>query len=230
MRNGKTLKLGLSAICVGAILGVAAASQAASITLDVGASGTDVLGEVIPSLSSSGGPSGQANRDSAMVTQLIGMSAPSSTTISGIKYTRSSNPFSPLSAVSLTGLSLASGGGITQNGSFAEITLTSAFRYLVASYDGSDIKHDGSSGGTEVWDISGLTSGTVIDIPWAAQSPLGLSSDLQTDTKYNITSWTLFNPLDNSGHDVVPDGGSTVALLGFGLLGIATLRQRLSRK
>ena len=75
---------------------------------------------------------------------------------------------------------------------------TGGFTYLLAKYDGPN-------GASEVWNLQGL-SGT-ITIPGS----LGM---------YGISHYTLFGPGDTSG---VPDGGTTVMLLGaaLGALGMA---------
>ncbi len=72
------------------------------------------------------------------------------------------------------------------------------FTYLFAKYDGqNDV--------SQVWNISGLTG--VITIP--ADGPLG----------YGLSGWILFGPTGGG----VPDGGTTVMLLGaaLGALGMA---------
>lgn len=96
------------------------------------------------------------------------------------------------------------------------ITLGQGFGYLVARYDGQNA-------GAEVWDIAGLAAGTTIQIPQTAYVGSGhlLNGPAPgTTDQYQITSWTLFNP--------VPDGGLTVAMLGAALTGIGLLRRKLS--
>jgi len=72
------------------------------------------------------------------------------------------------------------------------------FTYLFAKYDGGNDL-------SQVWNISGLTG--VITIP--ADGPLG----------YGLSGWILFGPTGGQ----VPDGGTTVMLLGaaLGALGMA---------
>jgi hypothetical protein len=81
------------------------------------------------------------------------------------------------------------------------------YQYLFAKYDGSSF-------GAEVWDLNGLTG--TITIPEFALP----------DGHCQISGWTLFN-----GGDVpsVPDGGSTVTLLGAALSAIGLIRRK-SRK
>jgi len=88
----------------------------------------------------------------------------------------------------------------TASGTTTTINLNTlgTFTYLFAKYDG---QNDNSV----VWNISGLTG--ILTIP--ANGPLG----------YGLSGWILFNPTGTS----VPDGGTTVMLLGaaLGALGIA---------
>jgi VPDSG-CTERM motif len=79
---------------------------------------------------------------------------------------------------------------------------TTGFEYLFAKYDGPNY-------GSEVWYIGGLTG--TITIPATAGG-------------YGLSGWTLFTPGSQ-----VPDGGSTVALLGLTLVGLAVVRARLQR-
>ena len=80
---------------------------------------------------------------------------------------------------------------------------TGGFEYLFAKYDGPNY-------GSEVWYIGGLTG--VITIP-----ALG--------GQYGLSGWTLFTP----GGAQVPEGGSTVVLLGLALTGVMVVRTRLLR-
>ena len=91
------------------------------------------------------------------------------------------------------GATAVSGTGTTIN-----LTSLGTFTYLFAKYDG---QNDNSV----VWNISDLTG--VITIP--ADGPLG----------YGLSGWILFNQLTPG----VPDGGTTVMLLGaaLGVLGMA---------
>jgi hypothetical protein len=74
---------------------------------------------------------------------------------------------------------------------------TGGFTYLLAKYDGPN-------GGSEVWNVQGLTG--IVEIPLTGFGGYGLSH------------WTLFG-----GGNGVPDGGTTVMLLGaaLGALGMA---------
>jgi VPDSG-CTERM motif len=82
--------------------------------------------------------------------------------------------------------------------------------------------HVDAASGAVLWDIAGLAAGTTIDIPAYAQ-PTASGTDLM-EGKYQITTWSLFNP----GSSSVPDGRTTVALLGAVLSGLALIRRKLS--
>jgi len=89
-------------------------------------------------------------------------------------------------------------GAVSGQGTTVNLTDLGTFTYLFAKYDG---QNDNS----QVWNISGLTG--IITIP--AFGPLG----------YGLSGWILFNQTAPG----VPDGGTTVMLLGtaLGALGMA---------
>ena len=82
---------------------------------------------------------------------------------------------------------------------------TGSYQYLFAKYDGPNY-------GAEVWDLNGLTG--TITIPEFA----GPDGQLQ------LSGWTLFTGTPTT----VPDGGTTVMLLGAALSAIGLLRRKLS--
>ena len=88
-------------------------------------------------------------------------------------------------------------GAVSGTGTTIDLNALGTFTYLFAKYDG---QNDNSV----VWNIAGLTG--VITIP--ADGPLG----------YGLSGWILFGPTGT-----VPDGGTTVMLLGaaLGALGMA---------
>jgi hypothetical protein len=88
-------------------------------------------------------------------------------------------------------------GAVSGTGTTIDLNALGTFTYLFAKYDG---QNDNSV----VWNISGLTG--VLTIP--ADGPLG----------YGLSGWILFGPTGS-----VPDGGTTVMLLGtaLGALGMA---------
>jgi VPDSG-CTERM motif len=73
-------------------------------------------------------------------------------------------------------------------------------------------KYDGPNAGSEVWNIQGLTGS--ITIPQK-----GLAGQ-----KYGLSGWSIWG-----GTPSTPDGGTTAALLGLGLAGLAGLRARFGR-
>jgi hypothetical protein len=199
-----------------AVLGacLALTSARADTILNVGLSSPLVLGEVIPQVLS---PPGQEARDLAMVNTLVGMY--NSGSPSAAPYFVSGNSFAtPLPLAVTTGDIITPFGGINIVGSQVIINIGSGFRYLLAAYDGQN-------SGAVLWDISSLPAGTILDIPRYAL-PNGAGTDLlngSTAEKYQITTWSMFNP----GTTNVPDGGSTVMLLGAALSGLALVRRKL---
>jgi len=89
-------------------------------------------------------------------------------------------------------------GSVSGTGTSVDL-MGGTFTYLFAKYDGQNDL-------SQVWNISGLTG--TLTIP--ADGPLG----------YGLSGWILFNPGGGNG---VPDGGTTVMLLGaaLGALGMA---------
>jgi VPDSG-CTERM motif len=89
-------------------------------------------------------------------------------------------------------------GAVSGTGTTIDLNALGTFTYLFAKYDGqNDV--------SQVWNISGLTG--VLTIP--ADGPLG----------HGLSGWILFGPTGGQ----VPDGGTTVMLLGtaLGALGMA---------
>jgi hypothetical protein len=90
------------------------------------------------------------------------------------------------------------------NGTSTTIDLGSGlYSYLFAKYDGPNY-------GAEVWFVGDLSG--VITIP-------------ATGGGYGLSGWSLFGPGTST-----PDSGTTAALLGLGLTGLAGLRARFGRK
>jgi hypothetical protein len=91
------------------------------------------------------------------------------------------------------------------NGTSTTIDLgINLYSYLFAKYDGPNY-------GSEVWYVGNLSGS--ITIP-------------ATGGKYGLSGWTLFGP---GGGNNAPDGGTTAALLGLGLSGLAALRAKFGR-
>jgi hypothetical protein len=89
-------------------------------------------------------------------------------------------------------------GAVSGTGTTIDLNALGTFTYLFAKYDGQNDL-------SQVWNISGLTG--ILTIP--ADGPLG----------YGLSGWILFGPTGGQ----VPDGGTTVMLLGaaLGALGMA---------
>src|SRR5947207_15237354 len=91
------------------------------------------------------------------------------------------------------------------NGTGTTIDLgTNLYSYLFAKYDGPNY-------GSEVWYVGNLSG--IITIP-------------ATGGKYGLSGWTLFGP---GGGNHTPDSGTTAALLGLALTGLAGLRAKFGR-
>jgi hypothetical protein len=125
---------------------------------------------------------------------MTGLTPGDSGTFSGQTITRSTNLFGSLPQASAVGAVASAAPGMTTINLNA---IGGTFTYLFAKYDGPN---DNSV----VWNISGLTG--ILTIP--TFGPLG----------YGLSGWILFGPTGT-----VPDGGTTVMLLGaaLGALGMA---------
>jgi hypothetical protein len=82
------------------------------------------------------------------------------------------------------------------------------FTYLLGKYDGPN-------GGSEVWNVQGLTG--IVTIP--------LFGFGRNNAQYGLSHWTLWGP----GVNGVPDGGTTVMLLGAALGSLGMARRFLKR-
>jgi len=170
-----------------------------------------LLGTVIPG--TQGG--GQAQRDAAMTNALIAIgSLGGQTTINGGLYSRSFNSFGSLPAATATGALL--GTNIAEGTTPVTVNLGSGFQYLVAAYDGPN-------GGVAVFNVAGLTGS--VDL-YRYAKPLAdgnlVGSNVAAQGFFKMTGWTLLNPTGT-----VPDGGTTVMLLGAALGGLGVARRFL---
>ena len=189
-------------------------AYAAIITLQVGASGPDVLGEAFTRNSIPGG--GGALSDAVIMTNaLLGMNTDTRATINGPEYYRSSNDFGTLpTAVASRGVITTTAGfqfANTASGDWIAIT-THPYLYLVGSYGGP-------GGGTEVWYIGGISEADTIYIPryaYPTGSPTNLVNGSSVD-RYQATGFELLNK--------VPDGGATATLLGLAMIGLGLVRR-----
>ncbi|PYL04235.1 MAG: hypothetical protein DME32_02285 [Verrucomicrobia bacterium] len=146
-------------------------------------------------------PSGDQDRTD-YVNHLVGMTPGTSDSFSGQSFTRSLNSCGACTPVSVTDIT---------NGTPGDVNVdlgSGGYLYLFAKYDGKNA-------GSEVWYVAGLTG--VITVP-----AKGLPD---SDNKYGLSGWSLWK-----GNVNTPDGGTTAALLGLGLTGLAGLRARFGRK
>ena len=140
-------------------------------------------------------PSGDDARTN-YVNHLVGMALGTSDSAFSQSFTRSNNNFGPLPTAVFG-----------KNGTSTTIDLGSGlYSYLFAKYDGPN-------GGVEVWFVGNLSGN--VTIPAFGFGPPGT-------TKYGLSGWTLFSP---GGGGNVPDGGTTVMLLGAALGALGTARR-----
>jgi VPDSG-CTERM motif len=169
-----------------------------------------LVGTVIPGTQGGGG---QAQRDAAMTNALLALGLGGQVNNSGL-YSRSFNNFGSLPAATATGALL--GTNIAEGTTPVTVNLGTGFQYLVAVYDGPN-------GGVAVFNVAGLT-GSVDLYRYAKPLANGnlLGSNVAAQGYFKMTSWTLLNPTG-----AVPDGGTTVMLLGAALGGLGVARRFL---
>jgi VPDSG-CTERM motif len=146
-------------------------------------------------------PSGDADRTS-YVNHMVGMTPGSNDSALGQDFFRSLNSCGSCTPVSVSDMT---------NGAPGDVNVdlgSGGYLYLFAKYDGPNA-------GAEVWYVNGLSG--VITVP-ASGTP-------DKDNKYGLSGWSLWK-----GGETAPDGGTTAALLGLGLSGLAGLRARFGRK
>jgi hypothetical protein len=195
---------------------VSLAPQRADVILEMSytSDSPNLLGTVIPGAQLGG----QAARDAAMTNTLLGMASQTQAVIpppDSSFYLRTT--LAAGSPATITGAVLGSGFANGTTAISIDLSQTGTFEYLVAAYDGPN-------GGGAVFDISGLT-GTIEIYRYAKVEldangdPTGnlLGSNIAQQDYHLNTTWTLLNPTG------VPDGGTTVMLLGMalGALGMA---------
>jgi hypothetical protein len=130
---------------------------------------------------------------------MIALAPGGSGTFSGQNVTRSTNLFASLPTASATGAVSSPVAGLNT----VDLNLYGTFTYLFAKYDGPN---DNSV----VWNITGLTG--ILTIP--ADGPNG----------YGLSGWILFGPTGGQ----IPDGGTTVMLLGAALDALGMARRFLT--
>lgn len=144
------------------------------------------------------------DKEEAFINQLIGMSAPSVETVNGGRiYSRSDNVFADLPAAEWERKYEQEGTGANNTFPLPSpnpnvLTLPDSYVYLLGKYGTT----------SHVWVISSLSSGDVVVIPASGLSHI-----------------SLFNKQDAPP---VPDGGTTLLLLGSALIGLTVLRRKLA--
>jgi hypothetical protein len=168
-----------------------------------------LLGTVISGIQAGG----QAQRDADMTNALLalGLGAQDTSDPAHI-YSRSFNNFGSLPAATITGAVPTT--GILDGTTPVTVNLGTGYQYLVVAYDGPN-------GSAAVFNVAGLT-GTVDLYRYAKREVVNgvvtgnlIGSNTAGQGFYLMTGWTLLNPTGS-----VPDGGTTVMLLGaaFGAL------------
>jgi hypothetical protein len=169
-----------------------------------------LVGTVVPGVQGQYG--GQADRDAYMTNNLLAMAAPSQALnlLDGSLYSRTNMPPGP--AATATGALL--GTNIAEGTTPVTVNLGTGFQYLVAVYDGQN-------GGVAVFNVAGLT-GSVDLYRYAKPLANGnlLGSNVAAQGYFKMTGWTLLNPTG-----AVPDGGTTVMLLGAALGALSMTRR-----
>ncbi|HET6888717.1 MAG TPA: VPDSG-CTERM sorting domain-containing protein [Candidatus Udaeobacter sp.] len=178
-------------------------------------SSANLFGTVIPGTQSGG----QVDRDVLMTNQLVSMTLGQQGTFivngdSGL-YSRSFNSFgTPPAAIAAGAVPVT---GILDGTTPVTVNLGTGFTYLVAAYDGPN-------GSVAVFNVAGLT-GSVDLYRYAKRDGLTgnlIGSNVAAQGFFKMTGWTLLNPTG-----AVPDGGTTVMLLGAALGGLGMARRFL---
>ena len=182
-------------------------------------SSTYLFGTVVPGTQSGG----QVQRDVLMTNQLVGMTLGQQGTFTvngdvGL-YSRSFNFGSPPTA---NGTNASFATGIQDGTTPVTVSLGTGFTYLVVAYDGPQ-------GSVAIFNVAGLT-GSVDLFRYAKVeldgmgNPTGnlIGSNVAGQDFKLMTGWTLLNPTGS-----VPDGGTTVMLLGAALGGLGVARRFL---
>ena len=173
-----------------------------------------LLGTVLPGTQGGGG---QAQRDADMTNALLALGLGAQSQVPGDPlYSRSFNNFGALPPATAVGAVL--GTNIADGTTAVTVNLLGGFQYLVAAYDGPN-------GGVAVFNVGGLT-GSVDLYRYAKPLANGnlVGSNIPLMGFYKMTGWTLLNPTGG-----VPDGGTTVMLLGAALGSLGMARRFLKR-
>jgi hypothetical protein len=178
-------------------------------------SSANLFGTVIPGTQSGG----QVDRDVLMTNQLVGMTLGQQGTfvVNGTTslYSRSFNNFGPPPTAVAAGAVFATG---IQNGTTpVNVSLGTGFTYLVVAYDGPQ-------GSVAIFNVAGLTGSVDLYRYAKVDGTTGnlIGSNVAGQDFKLMTGWTLLNPTG-----AVPDGGTTVMLLGAALGGLGMVRRFL---
>jgi MYXO-CTERM domain-containing protein len=163
-----------------------------------GANYLNVLGAANP-----GAPASDAD-DVKYVNGILGLGLGGTGTVGADTIYRSYNNFGTLGAAS------AFAGSTGDNsGNHLTITLLAGCSYLCAKYDGPN-------GGTEVWYVGNLAAGTMLVLPANAFG--------SGDNQYGLSGTVQL--IGTPSTQTVPDGASTMMLLGLAGLGTAAFVRR----
>jgi len=191
MKMRKLAYMAAIALAFGVLAGLPSTANALALTFNAQYD----LGYVIP------GEPADIPSERGYVNNVIGLAQGSgAATIGGFAYFRKN--------ISCGTCPAATGGFRNDTGSNVVNLGTGGFTYLIAKYDGPN-------GGSEVWNVQGLTG--IYTIPL-----IGFATKLHPEG-YGLSHWTLFGP---GGQ--VPDGGTTVMLLGAALGALGMARRYLS--
>jgi protein with PEP-CTERM/exosortase system signal len=216
----KNITKWLAVSAVFGLLSLATERADAVLEMSYTTDSANLLGTVIPGQLS---PPGQAARDAAMTNALLAMASQTQfADPNGSLYSRTTwpggGPATTVGAVTLTGYSGGTGNvtiDLSNNG-------YGAFTYLVAAYDGQN-------GGVAVFNISGITTSVTVygfAKPEVVNGQLTgnlLGSSTAQQGYFRLTTITLLNPEGG----FVPDGGTTVMLLGAALGALGMVRRYL---
>jgi hypothetical protein len=205
----KTQKIAMKLVILGALAGAAVMSaNATTVNLYVdpnqpfvnpsGANYLNVLGAANP-----GAPANDAS-DVAYVDGILGLALGGKGGYGADTLYRSYNSFSTL------GFAAAYSGSTGDNdGNHLTITLLAGCSYLCGKYDGPN-------GGTEVWYVGNLVAGTMVVLP-----AFGFGAG---DNQYGLSGTVQLMGMPSS--PPVPDGASSMMLLGLAGLGTAVFVRR----
>ena len=195
----KAQKIAKLAIAVAVIASTVTVARATTVALSVDPNlppGTTayVLGAANP------GTPADAVDQTGFVNGILGLPLGGSGTVMAVSSSQTDSIYRSLNVFSGLPTSATSANNIGGSGNMTSISILAGYDFLVAKYDGQN-------GGTEVWFVGGLVGDTVT-IP---QNAFG-----DGNNQYGLSGTTLLEGSPST--PPVPDGGSTLALLGLGIL------------